>query len=88
MTNTILTPASNSIQYHTHSQPVLDTVVAAYYADWASNQLSPEEVDFGRFNWIDFGQCNSNGRANLANHDRHARYVDDGRAWSQQPSPF
>lgn len=31
------------------------TVVAAYYADWASAILPPEDVDFKRFNWIDFG---------------------------------
>lgn len=31
-----------------------DAVVAAYYADWAVDQLAPENVDFTRFNWIDF----------------------------------
>ncbi|KAG8890569.1 hypothetical protein FRB98_007123 [Tulasnella sp. 332] len=31
-----------------------EPVVAAYYADWTGDQLTPEEVDFDRFNWVDF----------------------------------
>jgi chitinase len=26
----------------------------AYYPDWASSSLPPENIDFGRFDWIDF----------------------------------
>lgn len=38
-----------------HSTSISGTVVAAYYADWAAKQLAPEDVDFARFNWVDFG---------------------------------
>jgi len=38
-----------------HSTSISGTVVAAYYADWAAKQLAPEDVDFSRFNWVDFG---------------------------------
>jgi hypothetical protein len=37
------------------SIPENEGVIAAYYADWAASQLAPEDVDFTRFNWIDFG---------------------------------
>ncbi|KZW04057.1 glycoside hydrolase [Exidia glandulosa HHB12029] len=29
-------------------------IIAAYYPDWGSAVLSPEDVDFDRFDWIDF----------------------------------
>jgi hypothetical protein len=55
------TSASPTIDAQSTGQtahPALMTgpVVAAYYADWASEQLAPEAVDFSRFNWIDFGE--------------------------------
>jgi chitinase len=33
-------------------------IVVAYYPDWGASSLSPEEVDFGRLDWIDFGSGN------------------------------
>jgi len=30
-------------------------IVAAYYPDWGASVLPPENVDFNRFDWIDFG---------------------------------
>jgi hypothetical protein len=55
------TPASptldaQSTEQTAHSASMTGPVVAAYYADWASEQLPPEAVDFSRFNWIDFGE--------------------------------
>ncbi|KZO98006.1 glycoside hydrolase family 18 protein [Calocera viscosa TUFC12733] len=34
--------------------PASNKVIAAYYSDWAADIISPEEVDFDRFNWMDF----------------------------------
>ncbi|KZT62911.1 glycoside hydrolase family 18 protein [Calocera cornea HHB12733] len=34
--------------------PASDKVVAAYYSDWAADIITPEQVDFDRFNWMDF----------------------------------
>lgn len=31
-------------------------IVATYYADWTGDQLTPEQVDFDRFDWVDFGE--------------------------------
>jgi hypothetical protein len=36
-------------------KPVKGPIVAAYYPDWAEQQLTPENVDFSRFDWVDFG---------------------------------
>jgi chitinase len=29
-------------------------LVMAYYPDWAGSSFQPENIDFGRFDWIDF----------------------------------
>ncbi|KAG8810704.1 hypothetical protein FRC17_002818 [Serendipita sp. 399] len=31
-------------------------VVSTYYPDWAASELPPENIDFKRFNWVDFGE--------------------------------
>jgi hypothetical protein len=31
-------------------------VVAAYYPDWTSESMVPEQIDFKRFDWVDFGE--------------------------------
>ncbi|KAF8318164.1 glycoside hydrolase [Clavulina sp. PMI_390] len=53
---TSLTPSSSSsgppapVATGNPSTPVL----ATYYADWTSSDLLPEQIDFGRFDWVDF----------------------------------
>ncbi|KZS97652.1 glycoside hydrolase [Sistotremastrum niveocremeum HHB9708] len=34
--------------------PSSKPLVAAYYADWTADDLAPENIDFTRFDWIDF----------------------------------
>lgn len=29
-------------------------LVMAYYPDWAADKLAPEDIDFDRFDWIDY----------------------------------
>ncbi|PVG03691.1 glycoside hydrolase [Serendipita vermifera] len=48
------------------SIPESEAVVAAYYADWSARQLAPEDVDFTRFNWIDFAFAIPNENFELA----------------------
>lgn len=31
-----------------------DPLVMAYYPDWAADKLAPEDIDFDRFDWIDY----------------------------------
>lgn len=31
-------------------------MVAAYYPDWVSWQLSPEQINWSKFDWVDFGE--------------------------------
>ncbi|WWC64508.1 uncharacterized protein I303_107118 [Kwoniella dejecticola CBS 10117] len=35
-------------------QPIESTIMAAYYPDWAASHLSPEQVDWTRFDVVDF----------------------------------
>jgi hypothetical protein len=30
--------------------------VAAYYPDWSTNVLSPQQIDFTRYDVVDFGE--------------------------------
>ena len=32
-------------------------LVAGYYPDWAEAEMKPEDVDFSRLDWVDFGGC-------------------------------
>jgi chitinase len=34
-------------------------MVAAYYPDWVSWQLSPEQINWSKFDWVDFGKSRS-----------------------------
>jgi len=56
--------AANPTTTRTHQpEPTKDTlprrvkgpIVAGYYPDWASSTLSPEQVDWITFDWVDFG---------------------------------
>ncbi|EJU06236.1 glycoside hydrolase [Dacryopinax primogenitus] len=48
------TSSSSASPTSSSAAPSSNTVIAAYYSDWASNIISPEQVDFDRFNWMDF----------------------------------
>jgi hypothetical protein len=39
----------------TSRAPLTNPVVATYYPDWAFESMAPEQVDFARFDWVDFG---------------------------------
>ncbi|KAF9515875.1 glycoside hydrolase family 18 protein [Hydnum rufescens UP504] len=38
----------------TNRAPLTNPVVATYYPDWAFESMAPEQVDFARFDWVDF----------------------------------
>ena len=49
-------PAKDTPPYHNSSmRRVKGPIVAGYYPDWASGSLSPEQVDWRTFDWVDFG---------------------------------
>lgn len=53
-------PTKDTPSYHNTSlRPAKGPIVAGYYPDWASGSLSPEQVDWRTFDWVDFGvSCN------------------------------
>ena len=49
-------PTNDTPPYHNPSmRRVKGPIVAGYYPDWASGSLSPEQVDWRTFDWVDFG---------------------------------
>jgi hypothetical protein len=49
-------PTGETPSYHDPSmQRVKGPIVAGYYPDWASGSLSPEQIDWRAFDWVDFG---------------------------------
>jgi hypothetical protein len=49
-------PTEDTPSYHDSSvRRVKGPIVAGYYPDWASGSLSPEQVDWKTFDWVDFG---------------------------------
>jgi hypothetical protein len=57
---TLQPPPASPVQ---PSQPPLEShvplkgpVMAAYYPDWAEDQLPPEKIDFSKLDWVDFGK--------------------------------
>ena len=49
-------PTNDTPPYHNPTmQRVKGPIVAGYYPDWASGSLSPEQVDWRTFDWVDFG---------------------------------
>ena len=49
-------PTKDNSSYHGSSmRRVKGPIVAGYYPDWASSSLSPEQVDWRTFDWVDFG---------------------------------
>ena len=49
-------PTKDTPPYHNSSiRRVKGPIVAGYYPDWASGSLSPEQVDWRTFDWVDFG---------------------------------
>lgn len=49
-------PTTDTPSYNKASiQRVKGPIVAGYYPDWASGSLSPEQVDWRAFDWVDFG---------------------------------
>lgn len=57
------TPAPVPAQPPAPAPPTADAskapVVATYYPDWTADKILPEQVDFSRFDWVDFGSLNS-----------------------------
>ena len=50
-------PTKDTPPYHNSStRRVKGPIVAGYYPDWASSSLSPEQVDWRTFDWVDFGR--------------------------------
>ncbi|TDL29460.1 glycoside hydrolase [Rickenella mellea] len=48
------TPSPSTFTPAVTATPLPSTVIAAYYPDWAADTLSPEQIDFSRYNWVDF----------------------------------
>ena len=49
-------PMKDTPSYHGSSMRRINgPIVAGYYPDWASGSLSPEQVDWKAFDWVDFG---------------------------------
>ncbi|WWC72077.1 uncharacterized protein I206_106037 [Kwoniella pini CBS 10737] len=48
------TSVSASASSSSGLDPIGSTIMAAYYPDWASSHLSPEQVDWSRFDVVDF----------------------------------
>ena len=46
--------STSSVIPQIQSTTVENPLVMAYYPDWAANSLAPEDIDFTRFDWIDF----------------------------------
>lgn len=45
---------NSSTTWASRPSPLKGPLVAAYYPDWATGVLSPEDINFGLLNWIDF----------------------------------
>lgn len=41
-------------------------LVMAYYPDWVGQDLPPEQIDFARYDWLDFAFAYPNSRFELA----------------------
>lgn len=51
-----LEPTKDTPPNHNSSvRRIKGPIVAGYYPDWASSSLSPEQVDWRTFDWVDFG---------------------------------
>lgn len=49
------TPSATATPVSAIAPPALvGPIVAAYYPDWASSVITPEQIDYSRFDWIDF----------------------------------
>ena len=47
------------VAHSTDRAPLTNPVIATYYPDWAYESMTPEQVDFTRFDWVDFGSPSS-----------------------------
>lgn len=57
---------SASPAFALHQPTVSGPLISAYYPDWVSSTLPPENIDMTRFDWIDFAFVTPDQKFNLA----------------------